>query len=249
MPGWGHLAAEETMLGKFLEVSIHAPDVLESLTFYEKLGFTQAPVGETWSHPYGVVTDGRLVIGLHRYEFPSPALTFVQPDLMRNLEILEATGIELAFRRVGTDVFNEAGFTDPDGQMVALLEARTFSPPQRAGHPVSRLGWFEEVALPVRELEASRAFWERLGFVAAEESEDPCPRAGLTSDSLNLGLWRTGQLDQPALVFAEPDMPERIERLRESGVEFARGLPRMLDPARNALLVAPEGTPLLLMTG
>jgi len=237
------------MLGRFLEVSIHAPDVLESLAFYERLGFTQAPVGETWSHPYGVVTDGRLFIGLHRYEFPSPALTFVQPDLVHNLERLEAAGIELAFRRVGTDVFNEAGFTDPEGQMVALLEARTFSPPQRTGHPVSRLGWFEEVALPVREIDPARAFWERLGFVAAEESEDPCPRAGLTSDSLNLGLWRTAQLERPALVFVEPDMAERIERLREAGVEFARGLPRLLDPARNALLVAPEGTLLLLMTG
>jgi predicted enzyme related to lactoylglutathione lyase len=237
------------MLGKFLEVSIHAPDVLESLAFYEQLGFTQATVGETWTHPYGVVTDGRLFIGLHKYEFPSPALTFVQPDLLRNVERLEAAGIEMAFRRVGTDVFNEAGFTDPEGQMVALLEARTFSPPLRPGHPVSKLGWFEEVALPVRELELMRAFWERLGFVAAEESEEPCPRAGLTSDSLNLGLWCTGQLDRPALVFAEPDMAERIERLREAGIEFARGLPRRLDPARNALLVAPEGTPLLLMTG
>ena len=53
------------MLGRFLEVSVHAPDILESLAFYERLGFTQAPVGETWSHPYAVVTDGRLFIGLH----------------------------------------------------------------------------------------------------------------------------------------------------------------------------------------
>lgn len=237
------------MLGRFLEVSIHAPDILESLAFYEGLGFSQATVGEAWSHPYAVVTDGRLFIGLHRYEFPSPALTYVQPDLLRNLEGIEAAGIELAFRRVGGDVFNEAGFADPNGQMVALLEARTFSPPQRAAHAVSRLGWFEEFALPVRDLDASRDFWERLGFVAAEESEEPCSRAGLTSDSLNVGLWRTSHLDAPALVFKEPDMAERIARLREADMEFGRELPRMMDPAGNALLVAPEGTLLLLMTG
>lgn len=236
------------MLGRFLEVSIHAPDILASLAFYERLGFTQAQVGETWPHPYGVVTDGRLAIGLHLYEFPSPSLTFVQPDLMRRLEAIEALGIELAFRRVGADVFNEAGFTDPDGQMVAMLEARTFSPPARAGREGSRLGWFEEIALPVRDLGSSTAFWERLGFVAAEQVDEPCPRVGLTSDSLNIGLWRTAQLDRPALVFTDPDMAGRIAQLRASGVEFPRGLPRMLDPAQNALLVAPEGTPLLLMT-
>jgi len=236
------------MLGRFLEVSVHAPDILESLGFYERLGFTQASVGETWSHPYGVVTDGRLAIGLHKYAFPSPSLTFVQPDLMRRLDSIEALGIDLAFRRVGADVFNEAGFTDPDGQMVAMLEARTFSPPQRTPGDTSKLGWFEEFALPVRDLATSSAFWERLGFVAAEQAEDPYPRAGLTSDSLNIGLWRTAHLDRPALVFTDPAMQERIRRLQDSGIEFSRELPRMLDPAQNALLVAPEGTLLLLLT-
>jgi catechol 2,3-dioxygenase-like lactoylglutathione lyase family enzyme len=240
--------SEEAVLGRFLEISVHAPDILESLAFYERLGFTQAQVGEAWSHPYAVITDGRLFIGLHQYEFPSPSLTYVQPDLMHHLDRLEQLGIELAFRRLGADVFNEAGFTDPDGQMIALLEARTYSPPDRAGNQTSRLGWFEELALPVRDLQASADFWERLGFVPLEESDDPYPRIGLTSDTLNVALVRTGALETPALVFAEADMADRIRRLREGGIEFSRNLPRMLDPERNALLKAPEGTLLLLTT-
>jgi hypothetical protein len=181
------------MLGRFLEVSVHAPDILESLAFYESLGFTQAPVGETWSHPYAVVTDGRLFIGLHQYEFPSPSLTYVQPDLERHLEGLERLGIELVFRRVGADVFNE--------------------------------------------------------FVPVEEGDEPYPHIGFTSDTLNVSLLRTSALERPALVFAEADMPDRIQRLGESGFEFSRDLPRMLDPEGNALLEAPEGTLLLLTTG
>lgn len=236
-------------LGRFLEISLHAPDPLESLAFYERLGFTQATVGDTWSHPYAVVTDGRLFLGLHGYEFPSPSLTFVQPDLMANLERIEALGIELAFRKVGADVFNEAGFTDPNRQMIAMLEARTYSPPQRRSHETSRLGWFEEFALPARDLESSARWWEQLGFVAAESGEDPWPRVGLTSDSLNVALVGAGNLRAPALVFREPDMAERIRRLAETGIAFSRGLPRALDPQQNALLVAPEGTSLLLMTG
>jgi catechol 2,3-dioxygenase-like lactoylglutathione lyase family enzyme len=234
------------VLGRFLEISIHAPDILESLAFYERLGFTQAQVGGTWSHPYAVVTDGRLFIGLHQYEFASPSLTYVQPDLMHHLDRLEQLGIELAFRRVGTDVFNEAGFADPNGQMVALLEARTYSPPDRASHQTSLLGWFEEFALPVRDLQASAGFWEQLGFVPVEEGDDPFPRIGLTSDTLNLALVRTGSLEAPALVFAQADMANRIQRLREGGIGFSRNLPRMMDPEANALLQAPEGTLLLL---
>jgi catechol 2,3-dioxygenase-like lactoylglutathione lyase family enzyme len=235
------------MLGRFLEISVYAPELLESLAFYERLGFTQAAVGETWSHPYAVVTDGRLFIGLHRYEFPSPSLTFVQPDLVNNLERLEGLGIELAFRRVGADVFNEAGFVDPNGQMVTLLEARTFSPPARRGHETSRLGWFEEFALPSQDLDASARYWEQLGFVAVERAEQPWPRAGLTSDTLNVALVGGGHLRRPALVFRETDMPERVQRLRESGLDFERQLPQALDPRQSALLIAPEGTPLLLL--
>ena len=41
--GHSHWArGPEPMLGRFLEVSIHAPDVPASLEFYESLGFVQA---------------------------------------------------------------------------------------------------------------------------------------------------------------------------------------------------------------
>ena len=69
------------MLGRFLEVSLQAPDVPASLAFYESLGFVQATVGDTWSHAYAVVTDGRLFLCLHAREFDAPALTWVQPEL------------------------------------------------------------------------------------------------------------------------------------------------------------------------
>jgi hypothetical protein len=236
------------MLGRLLEISIYAPEILESLTFYEKLGFSQAQVGETWSHPYAVVTDGRLFIGLHKYRFDSPSLTWVQPGLAQHLPKIEALGIELAFSRTGSDVFNEAGFTDPNRQMITMLEARTYSPPGRRPMETSRLGWFEEFALPATDLEASREFWERLGFATAAEGDEPFRHVAMTSDSLNVALVGARDLDRPALVFAEPDMGERIAALAAAGWEFSRDLPRSLDPQRNALLVAPEGTWLLLTT-
>ena len=78
------------MIGRFLEISVHAPDTLASLEFYEALGFSQAATGEAWPYPYAVVTDGRLGIGLHQRELPqSPLLSFVLPDLHRRLDALE----------------------------------------------------------------------------------------------------------------------------------------------------------------
>jgi catechol 2,3-dioxygenase-like lactoylglutathione lyase family enzyme len=236
------------MIGRFHEISVHAPEPLESLAFYERLGFTQVTAGEAFPYPYAVISDGRLAIGLHGRELPqSPLLAFVLPDLLARLEEIERQGVMVLDRRLGADVFNEASL-DVAGQTVRLLEARTYSPASRGPGDTSRLGWFEEVALPAADRERAQSAWERLGFVPAEEGDEPYPRVGLTSDSLNVALLAPGTIARPALVFAEADMPARIAKLAESGFELARRLPPKLDATRCALLVAPEGTQLLLTT-
>ena len=234
------------MLGRFLEVSLHAPDILDSFRFYERLGFSSAAVGETWKHKYAVVTDGRIHLGLHDYEFASPSLTWVKPELANGVQALEQRGIEFTFSKLGDDRFNEAGFADPGGLMVTLLEARTYSPPARRPEEVSVLGWFEEFAIPVTALEPAQAFWEKIGFVTTGEGTDPWPRLSLTSDHLNLGLYLTRELRTPTLVFANDDVPGCVARLAEDGVVPERRLPRALDPHRHALFFAPEGTALLV---
>ena len=236
------------MIGRFHEVSVHAPDLIASITFYERLGFSQVTVGEAWPYPYAVVADGRLAIGLHGRELAqSPLLAFVLPDLFGHLGALEERGIEILDRRLGDDVFNEAGF-EIAGQRIRLLEARTHSPTPQSPAETSRLGWFEEYALPVSDVKQAEQDWERIGFVPAEEGDEPYPHIGLTSDSLNVALLGTGLLNRPALMFADADMPARIARLKDAGFEMAHRPPGGLDPARHVLLIAPEGTQLLLTT-
>ena len=236
------------MIGRFLEVSVHAPDALASLEYYESLGFSQAPTGEAWPYPYAVVTDGRLGIGLHQRELPqSPLLSFVLPDLHRHLDALERLGVGILNRRLGGDVFNEATIATPGGQLLRLLEARTFSPSQRKPGETSRLGWFEGYVLPVADAQAAEQFWEKIGFVPTGENPEPLPHAGLISDSLNIALVAEGLLKRPALLFTDAGMAARIRALADKGVELGRP-PGTLDPLAHALLVAPEGTQLLLTT-
>ena len=236
------------MIGRFHEVSVHAPDPLASLAFYERLGFAQVTTGEAFPYPYAAVVDGRLTIGLHGRELPqSPLLAFVLPDLRHELETIERQGIEILERRLGDDVFNEARF-EVAGQSLRLLEARTHSPPPFGPGETSRLGWFEEIAVPVADRGRAVQDWERLGFVPAEEGDEPYPHVGLTSDSLDVALIERTSLRIPALVFTDADMPTRIAKLAEAGFEFSRRPPASLDASRHALLVAPEGTQLLLVT-
>ncbi len=234
------------LLGRFLEVSVPAPDIPASLEFYESLGFVQASTGEAYTHPYAVVTDGHLFIGLHRREQDGPTLTWVRPDVARHAPEFEALGIELAAARFDTAALNELGFSDPAGQRVTVLEARTFSPPDLPPGHASQLGYFEEFGVPTRAIDACREFWDRLGLVAFDPVEEPFGKVVVAGRDLNLGLYDL-DLRRPVLTFSAPAMLERIASLRERGFAFAPRLPRGLDASRAAILRAPEGTELLLL--
>ena len=237
------------MLGRFHEISLATADIRESVEFYERLGFTQAATNDTWTHPYGVLTDGHIFIGLHQRRFPAPALTFVHEGVAAFAADLEGRGIELHTRRTSDDTFNEIGFTDPLGQNVMVQEARTYSPVTRRREETSLCGDFVEFSMPSMDFTEAREFWEPLGFVATEEPDAPYAHLPLTSDHLDIAFHRPRTLDRPMLVFRDANMRERLARIRELGVKETGELPRGLPPAANALIEAPEGTPLLLLEG
>ncbi len=235
------------MLGQFHEISLETIDIRASVEFYERLGLFHATTTDTWSHPYGVLTDGRLFLGLHQRRFSSPALTFVHPGVAELVPELQARGIALTVCETGAETFNQIGFRDPFGQAVSVLEARTFSPVARGPSDACLCGYFEQLSLPVAKPEAAKEFWEPLGFVATEEMDEPYVHLPLTSDRLNIAFHRPRTLDRPMLVFSDPDMPARLARLRELDLRFSDELPRGLDAHENALLESPEGTLLLLL--
>jgi catechol 2,3-dioxygenase-like lactoylglutathione lyase family enzyme len=234
------------VLGRFHEISIETPDIAHSVAFYERLGFTQCGTTDTWDHPYGVLTDGKLFLGLHQFKFPSPTLTYVHPGVAHHAHVIEKQGVEVAWKLVGDDAFNEIGFLDPSGQAVRVQEAPTHFASEGEAATTSMCGDFAEFSLPAGEFEPMRAFWEPLGFVAMGETDTPYARMSMTSDYIDLAVHRPRTLDVPMLVFAAADMGERIERLRALAVPFSDQLPRGLDPRHCGLLTAPEGTALLL---
>ncbi|HEV7606297.1 MAG TPA: hypothetical protein VGO61_03130 [Steroidobacteraceae bacterium] len=235
------------MLGKFHEISLETADIAASVAFYERLGFSHCGTTDTWPHPYGVMTDGRLYLGLHQFKFPSPIITYVHAGVAQRAHVIEKLGVDIAWRRVGDDAFNEFGFLDPSGQAVRVQEAPTHFASDRERGETSLCGDFAEFSMPAAEFEPMRAFWEPLGFVALGETDTPYLRMSMTSDHVDLAVHRARTLDQPMLVFAAADMGERIERLRVLDMTMSDDLPRGLDPRSAALLRAPEGTALLLI--
>ena len=234
------------MLGRFLEFSVETPDIPASLDFYGRLGFSQAKVGDAWDYPYAVVTDGRICVGLHQQSPATPTLTFVRPNLLRKAEELESVGIELQIRRLGDAVFNEIAFLDPNGVLIRLIEARSFSPSERKATKTSACGYFEEIALPTRDIDGAKAFWETAGFVGMDELNAILPHVSCTSDFIDIGLYDHQHLPNPTLVFDADDIHTRLSALATAGVAAAKTLPPKLRGTPAALFIAPEGTQVLL---
>jgi len=236
------------LAGTFHEFSVVVEDVRGAVEFYERLGFTPATTTDAFTHPYGVLTDARLFIGLHQRSGPSTTLTFVRPGVAASLPAFATAGIHLSRCHTGDEVFNEIAFSDPFGHEVAVLEARTYSSVARDATEVSFCGDFAEVSLPARDFATAQAFWEPLGFVAAEEAQVPYPHLTLTSDHLDLAFHAPEVCARPMLVFHAADMGARIERLRTLGFTPGSAPPQVVaGPGSSAVLEAPGGTPLLLL--
>jgi catechol 2,3-dioxygenase-like lactoylglutathione lyase family enzyme len=232
-------------LGRFLEIGIATEDLVTALEFYESLGFVQATVGEAWPHPYAVVTDGRLSLGLHGTELAGLVPTWTAPNLRHRIEELTRLGLDVERLALDELSLNEAWLRDPGGHPLRLLEARTYSaPPLDPGHE-SALGYFEELALTAADTAASARFWETLGFVAFEPSLEPVVKVAASSSDLNLGLYQA-PFPAPVLVFSAADASDRVATLRSKGFSFARHAPRGIDPEPVALLRAPDGVQIVL---
>jgi hypothetical protein len=188
------------MLGQFLEFAVRAPDIIESLAFYKLLGFHDLEVGEMWNHKYAVVSDGELCIGLHDREMQGPTLTFVHQEVAKHARSMADRGFEFARLQLDEDAFNELAFSSPDQHLIAMIEARTFSPPHDdmrnslCGH------WFE-LTLPVRDAISSGRFWAPLAPELLRVREEPTMHMRFNAASMPLGLSESIALSGPSLCF------------------------------------------------
>ena len=191
-------------------------------------------------------TEG-FVWGCIKRPSPRPRLTFVKPDLLKYLDAFEQKGIEFEFRHLGNDVFNEVGWLDPSGQLVRLVEARTFSPSKRLANDTSRCGYFSRSRCRRRI-----ANWRRLTGKTSVSSAWTKSRRSPAAYRLHQRFHRSRLVSSRG--FAACNVAIRSRRCgRHSGASCrqrhraewriaAAGLRSV--PA--AVLLAPEGTPILL---
>lgn len=187
-------------IGRFLEFSVRAPDILESLNFYKMLGFAECESGDVWPHKYAAVSDGVLTIGLHDREFDAPAITFVQPELAKHARSMADHGFDFSVLRLDEDVFNELQFADSDGHTIMMLEARTYYGASADDNDSVCGNWFE-LTLPVKDAMHGARFWAPIAPVVLRMREEPTMHMRFDAGGIPLGLSESIALHGPSLCF------------------------------------------------
>ncbi len=181
------------MLGRFLEFSLATPDIQASLDFYAELGFSAAEVGEAWTHPYAVVTDGRICLGLASRSHPRAL-----PDLRQTRSAQACwSNSRGGESNLSSAISAMTCSTKSAGSILPVSSSGSSRPaPFRpaSGLPPrhSRCGYFLEIAIPAPDRELAKAYWEDFGFVGMDELADRLPHITCTSDFIDLGLVSSG---------------------------------------------------------
>jgi hypothetical protein len=229
-------------IGRFLELGVQTPDILESLHFYKSLGFTELECADVYPHKYAVVSDGELCIGLHDNEFDSPAITYVQPDLAKHARSMTDHGFDFTFLNLNEDAFNTLGFRDRDNHAVTMVEARTFHMREEAENDSLCGSWFE-LTLPVRDTLRAAQFWAPIAPALLQMREEPTVHMRFDATGVALGLSESIALQGPSLCFRCQDRETLLALLDQRGFDYEK-FPGF--EGAFAAIRAPEGTTLFV---
>jgi len=113
-------------------------------------------------------------------------------------------------------------------------------------YPNKKCGVFGEFSHPVKDLYKSINFWESIGYELFSITEKPYHRAIITDRMNIVGLHQTRDLNIPSLAYYAVDMPDRIEHLRQEGVEIHKELLKKDNRLISAIIRSPENVQIVL---
>jgi predicted enzyme related to lactoylglutathione lyase len=234
--------AKERPLAAYAQIAISLREVSGGVgavrPFYEKLGFVAVEEGGE-PVPYVVMSDGVIHLRLDECEFASPRLDYYTSDAPRQVQRLEALGIQISTEKACARKVNVTNFIDPNGQQLALIQ-RDHAPVAEPRKPNSLLGNFGVFSIHTANRDESVEWYRKLGF-EAKKFEKPWPWAILSDGRMTIGLHQSDEFAKTTIAYFSKDSAERIEKLRGMGFKLTNEQKNSAGKVANAALAGPEG--------
>jgi predicted lactoylglutathione lyase len=105
----------------------------------------------------------------------------------------------------------------PAGPTMLTMQPQDYANPEKYVNKVC--GMFGEFAMPVKDLDRSISFWEKLGFKALSKMTSHYPWAILSDGLAIVGLHQTENFTDPTITYFASDMKAKIEKLKQDGLD------------------------------
>jgi predicted lactoylglutathione lyase len=243
------LTIPQSKLGEVSALTITSPDLESSFRFYQQLGFTEVMRMDFPFH-WIQITDGALLIMLREDDNPYLALTYYVKDMAKTVSEIEEQGLDFIQRPKPSDFIQryllqspdklnislvsvpDNGFQQPPGPTMLTMPQQDYFNPDKYVNKVC--GMFGELAHPVTDLDASVAFWEKLGFAVLSKFESPYKWAILSDGLAVVGLHQANHFNYPAITFFAADMAAKVQSLKDKGIIDD-------ESTGNVVITTPEG--------
>ncbi|MEY3386266.1 MAG: hypothetical protein RIR53_1077 [Bacteroidota bacterium] len=236
-------------LNSAVRLELSSRDLLESLTWWARLGFSPIRRPGDRVDSALTLTDGQIVITLVRTSQPSPSIIFSVDDLALTKSILDARKIR---RDAATQdsALRELRLRSPNNVFVTI-RAKSSEPdvvrPTTELNPVC--GKLSELSAYTDDISKEQKWWAGLGFKVVRSDTTPYRFVYMSSGFTEIGLHEARDVPSLTLTYFMPDMAARISRLRNQGLEPAEIIPGFDSQARNAVYVSPDGQVVYLFEG
>ncbi|WP_372370686.1 VOC family protein [Candidatus Uabimicrobium sp. HlEnr_7] len=234
-------------LGDVVQISFgNTNDIDGDINFFQKLGFKLLG-RDTKPYPWANLFDGAIRVVFNQDKLDYCGLTYFAEDMSKRGETLQQLKIEFLDIDFNIGDFYQKAIAGPSKEMLSIIETKINDetmPKTNINQEVA-MGHMGEFALPVKNLDESIAFWEKLGYKVQGKYTSPYNWAILKDRNfMVVGLHETSEFDQPAITYFDKEMSTKIKNLEALGVKT-----KSFGGEENKIAISPSGYRVNLFTG
>jgi predicted enzyme related to lactoylglutathione lyase len=237
--------------GQAVQVLISAPNLEESLAFYEKLGFKKLD-GSSVPNPWALLSDGVMLFLLNQTPQHYLGIAYFADTIEAQVGQLQKAGVKMTTNVNAGQLLQGVCF-DPNGFGISFIQGDTASLPKPEGESSVSCGKFFEISIPTTDVIGSVAFWRKLGFEIKYGDPPGKGWASMSDGLIGIGLYtRTAcnhQFPIPAVTYFSNDSEERIKKMKKDGIKFIEDIANKEGLIADAIMASPESQHLFCFHG
>lgn len=239
----------DPFIGMPTRLVLSTNDVLQSLAWWSRLGFTPITRVGDKADSCITLTDGQIILSLVEISQPTPVLMFRTPKMLGLRDTLEYLGISVNVDVKGPTV-GEIRFRSPANVFLAIRSEadEPLLPPVGKENVVC--GRLTELSIGTSfAIDRERKFWEVLGWQLKRGGSKPYNYALMSDGVVTIGIHEERDIPSLSLTYFATDMEDRIHRLRKSGIIILEEIPSEEGRVANCIVQSPEGMRIQLFEG